>query len=301
MIEYIGSVKMNYSYYNGEDSYSDGKIEDELLDMLYNGRDLGQVLREDNRWPILYHFSPTRHNLLEWYQFRPKSEILEIGAGCGALTGLLCDKSKSVTCIELSKKRALINANRHTDKSNLEIVIGNLNDIKLDKKFDYITLIGVLEYAALYTETNSPYVTFLKNIKKFLKRDGVLIIAIENKLGLKYWAGSREDHTGDFFDSLQNYPSNRGMATFSKLEIEKLIYNSGFGEMKFYYPFPDYKMPTQLYSDKRLPCVGELRSRNTNYDQNRVVLFDEESVTDNIINNQLFSTFSNSFLVFCSS
>ncbi|MBE0342766.1 methyltransferase [Paenibacillus sp. 28ISP30-2] len=300
MIEYIGSVKMNYTYYSGEDSYSDGDIEDELLGMLSNHVNLGRVLREDNRWPILYHFSPTRHNLLEWYQFKPEGEVLEIGAGCGALTGLLCDKSKSVTCIELSKRRALINAKRHSEKSNLEIMVGNLNDIQLNKQFDYITLIGVLEYSALYTEANSPYITFLKNIKKFLKKDGVLIIAIENKLGLKYWAGSREDHTGDFFDGLQNYPSNKGVATFSKLEIEQLIYDSGFGELEFYYPFPDYKMPTQLYSDQRLPCVGDLRSRSTNYDQNRVVLFDEESVTNNIIKNKLFSTFSNSFLIFCS-
>ncbi|WP_431086507.1 class I SAM-dependent methyltransferase [Paenibacillus sp. 8b26] len=300
MIEYIGSVKMNYTYYSGEDSYSDGDIEDELLGMLSNHVNLGRVLREDNRWPILYHFSPTRHNLLEWYQFKPEGEVLEIGAGCGALTGLLCDKSKSVTCIELSKRRALINAKRHSEKSNLEIMVGNLNDIQLNKQFDYITLIGVLEYSALYTEANSPYITFLKNIKKFLKKDGILIIAIENKLGLKYWAGSREDHTGDFFDGLQNYPSNKGVATFSKLEIEQLIYDSGFGGLEFYYPFPDYKMPTQLYSDQRLPCVGELRSRSTNYDQNRVVLFDEESVTNNIIKNKLFSTFSNSFLVFCS-
>ena len=52
-------------------------------------------------------------------------------------------------------------------------------------KFDYITLIGVLEYANLYTYTENPYIDFLNSIKKFLKKDGKLLIAIENKLGMK--------------------------------------------------------------------------------------------------------------------
>lgn len=36
-----------------------------------------------------------------------------------------------------------------------------------------------------------------KKISGYLKEDGKLLIAIENKFGLKYWAGS-EDHTGKF-------------------------------------------------------------------------------------------------------
>ncbi|RRJ62207.1 class I SAM-dependent methyltransferase [Paenibacillus oralis] len=300
MFEYIRNVKMNYSFYNGQDNYSDGEIEDELLDIVKNKYNIGQILKEDRRWPILYHLSPTRHNLLEWFPFNKNGNVLEIGAGCGAITGLLCEKTKSVTCIELSKKRALINAYRHLDQANLEIIIGNLNDIELTKKYDYITLIGVLEYAAVYTDTNSPYLSFLNNIKDYLKEDGVLIVAIENKFGLKYWAGSREDHTGEFFDSIQNYPSSRKISTFTRFELENLLKIVGFEKVSFYYPYPDYKLPTQIYSDDRLPCIGEIKSQNYNYDQSRMVLFDEESVMNNIIQNDLFSVFSNSYLVFCS-
>lgn len=300
MIEYIGNVKMNYSYYSGDDQYTDGEIEDELLEIVKSKPDLAQVLKEDDRWPILYHLSPTRHNLLEWFPFKPDGEVLEIGAGCGAVTGLLCDKTKEVTCIELSKRRALINAHRHTECDKLEIVVGNLNDIKLNKKYDYVTLIGVLEYAALYTETDSPYLSFLSNIKKYLKEDGVLIVAIENKLGLKYWSGSKEDHTGEFFDSIQNYPSNKKIATFSRKELIDMFHEVGFSKTDFYYPYPDYKLPVQIYSDEWLPGLGDIRSRDYNFDQSKLALFDEESVLNNLIQNQLFPQFSNSFLVFCS-
>ena len=75
-------------------------------------------------------------------------------------------------------------------------MVGNFNDIVLEEKYDYITLIGVLEYAAYYTDAKQPFESFLKRISSYLKEDGKLLIAIENKFGLKYWAGTREDHTG---------------------------------------------------------------------------------------------------------
>ena len=34
--------------------------------------------------------------------------LLEIGAGCGAITGALAREARDVTCIDLSKRRSLI-------------------------------------------------------------------------------------------------------------------------------------------------------------------------------------------------
>jgi 2-polyprenyl-3-methyl-5-hydroxy-6-metoxy-1,4-benzoquinol methylase len=291
--------RLNYSFYNGVDLYSDGEIEDEMLEIAKNNNDFESVIAGDNRWPILYHFSNKRHNLLEWYPFDKEAEVLEIGAGCGAITGVLCNKCKHVTSVELSQKRSLINYYRNRDKENLEIIVGNLNDIQFDKKFDYITLIGVLEYAAMYTSSESPYEDFLKTIKTHLKPSGVLVTAIENKFGLKYWAGSKEDHTGSMFDGLENYPSNQKVSTFSKLELTKHLVNAGFSENEFYYPYPDYKLPNSIYSDDRLPRVGELNNNINNYDQSRTILFNEQSVYNNILFSEgEYPFFSNSFLVF---
>ncbi|CAH1209258.1 hypothetical protein PAECIP111892_03184 [Paenibacillus auburnensis] len=291
--------RLNFSFYSGEDLYSDGEIEDEMLEIAKNNTNFDNIIANDNRWPILYHFSSKRHNLLEWYPFDKEAEVLEIGAGCGAITGVLCDKCKHVTSVELSKKRSLINYHRNRDKQNLEIIVGNLNDIEFDKKFDYITLIGVLEYAAMYTISNSPYNDFLKKIKKNLKPNGTLIIAIENKFGLKYWAGSKEDHTGVIFDGLENYPSNRQVSTFSKSELTTKLLDAGFEENRFYYPYPDYKLPNSIYSDGRLPKIGELQNNLVNYDQSRTILFSEQAVYNSILHSEAeYPFFSNSFLVF---
>jgi 2-polyprenyl-3-methyl-5-hydroxy-6-metoxy-1,4-benzoquinol methylase len=291
--------KINLDFYSGEDLYSDGDIEDEILDIVETENDFSKILANDKRWPILYHLSPLRRNLLEWYDFDRKSRLLEIGAGCGALTGLFCEKVKEVVVVELSRKRAEVIANRHKHNPNLEIIVGNLHDVSFDEKFDYITLIGVLEYAGRYTKTIDPYYDFLKQIKQHLNPNGTLIIAIENKFGLKYWAGAKEDHSGRYFDSIENYLNDDSIRTFSKAELKELLNLSGFENIKFYYPMPDYKLPTQVFSDDFLPDIGQLHGTSPNYDNARMILFNESTAYDNLILNKKFDFFANSFLISC--
>ncbi|CAN7723591.1 methyltransferase domain-containing protein [Paenibacillus sp. LjRoot153] len=297
--ELIGKVKLNYSYYKGTDLYSDGIIEDKMLEIAKTHENCEDVLAEDSRWPILYHFSTIRQNILEWFPFKKDAEVLEIGAGCGAVTGALLKNDLVVTCIELSKKRSMINAFRHKNYEKLEIIVGNFIDIEITKKYDYITLIGVLEYAKLYIENNdNPSIHFLKTIKEYLKEDGKLFIAIENKFGLKYWSGAKEDHTGILFDGIEGYTTNNNSAeTFSKNELKSMMDEAGFHGIEFYYPYPDYKFPLHIYSDKRLPQIGDMVLDRYNYDQDKLSLFDEKSVYDNLIKSQMYDMFSNSFLI----
>ena len=150
MTEYTGKVKMNYDFYLGTDAYSDGEIEDRLLEIARSGKNPEEQLTEERDWALLYHLSPMRENLLEWYDFGEGKSLLEIGAGCGALTGLFCRKLSRVVAVDLSKKRSLINAERNRQRENLEIIVGNFEDIRTEEKFDYVTLIGVLEYSIYY-------------------------------------------------------------------------------------------------------------------------------------------------------
>lgn len=299
MYEQIGNVKLDLTYYTGRDQYSDGDIEDEILEIVKNYREYEHIIEKDNRWPILYHLSKFRGNIIEWYPFNKESNVLEVGAGCGAITEVLSKSVKKVTCVELSKKRSLINAYRNKECSNIEIMVGDLNGMNFTEKYDYITLIGVLEYAPSFSTSNRPFHKLLSNIRNLLKPNGRLFIAIENRFGLKYWAGAREDHTGAFFDSIKDYPSNNFVKTFSKNELIKLLNEVGFGKIDFYYPIPDYKFPFQVFSDKQLPELGELRDLTHNYDKTRIQLFDEGVVYDSLIENKEFGFFSNSFLVIC--
>jgi 2-polyprenyl-3-methyl-5-hydroxy-6-metoxy-1,4-benzoquinol methylase len=293
------SAKLNLNFYKGTDYYSDGEVEDDLLEIVKKTKDYSDVLFNDNRWPVLYHLSPIRQNIINWYPFKKKSSILEIGGGCGAITGALCQSVNEVKVIELSKRRSVINYERHKGYENLEIIVGNLNDIKFNKKFDYITLIGVLEYAGSFTDTSEPYKDFLKNIKKYLKPSGKLIIAIENRYGLKYFAGAKEDHTGKEFDGITGYQGNNKVRTFGKKELENLLEESGYRGQEFYYPHPDYKMPIEIYSQNFLPDVTSSLVPAPNFDSERYELFNETEAWKGIIENHQYEFFANSFLVVC--
>lgn len=300
MTEQIGGVLLDLRFYGGEDLYSDGAVEDELLNIVceYTAGDYEKVIAERRKWAILYHLSKQRTCCLEWIEGDKNADVLEIGAGCGAITGCLADKYGTVTCVELSKKRSLINANRNRDKDNIKIYVGNFQAVAPSlPKFDVITLIGVLEYGKLYIDSPEPYTAFLKQIKGLLKPNGKIIIAIENRLGLKYWAGCREDHTGRYFDSIENYPEDKGIRTFSKGELTEILRSAGFEDCKFYYPYPDYKLASAVYSDDYLPRRGELNNNLRNFDGERILSFDERRAFDSLIENGLFAEFSNSFLV----
>lgn len=298
MEEKIGNVTIDYTFYKGTDAYSDGDIENDILKLVSEEPDVEKILANDNRWPVLYHLSPVRWNILEWYPFKENASVLEIGAGCGAISGVLCKNAKRVVSVDLSKRRSLINANRNRHCGNLTIMVGNFNDVELTEKFDYITLIGVLEYAGYYTDAQDPFVTFLEKISGYLKEDGKLLIAIENKFGLKYWAGAREDHTGGFFDGLEGYVgTNSKTRTFSKDGLDAIIHKAGYSRTEFYYPFPDYKFPTRIFSDECLPKEEDLIEGMTALDNSRMQLMDENLVYGELLKEGKFDFFSNSFFV----
>ncbi len=300
-IEKIGDITLDLRHYEGTDIYSDGDVEDELLAI---AKDLSKVeypkvIEERGSWPILYHLSALRENIVDWLPIKKTDKVLEVGSGCGAITGALARKAQSVTCVDLSKRRSTINAYKNADCDNVTIHVGNFKDIEpdLDKDYDYVCLIGVFEYGQGYMGSEKPYHDFLNILKKHVKRNGRLVIAIENKFGLKYFAGCKEDHTGEYFSGIENYAAGGGVRTFTRNGLEKIMKECGVKKYHFYYPYPDYKFPTTIFSDKRLPKKGELSNNLRNFDRDRMMLFDEKNAFDGIVEDDLFWLYSNSYMV----
>ena len=187
---------------NGKIVYSDGvEIEKTFLELVqnYNEEEIREKIKDDSRYLINNTFSPVRGNLLEWYPFRNGCTILEIGAGMGSLTKTLCKKAAHVTAVEMNEVRADIIRARCKDISNLTVVTNDVTAWKTDEKFDYVVMVGVLEYAAIFTSSSTAHADLLKKATALLKSDGVLLLAIENRFGLRYWLGCSEDHIGKPF------------------------------------------------------------------------------------------------------
>jgi SAM-dependent methyltransferase len=289
-------------------NYSDGDaVENELLEVVLAAKDISigsaDLTNQIHDWPSRYHLSPQRVDLLRPLKHLLKGDILEIGSGCGAITRYLGELEATVTALEGSPKRAQITAARSRDLTNVTVYCDNFNDFKSSKKYDVVTLIGVLEYSPIFIEGAFAPQAMLEKIQKFLKPDGVVIIAIENQLGLKYFAGAPEDHLNIPFAGIENNYKEKGPITFGKKHLETILLNSGFKYSEFLFPFPDYKLPSALVTehgakDDKLNLADILKYQADhvhNGDFERT--FDVEQSMQVIIRNKLLEDLSNSFLV----
>lgn len=289
-------MELNLKFYKGKDEYSDGIIEDKILDLIKKyPNNYEEAFKEDSSWPVFYHLSDIRKNVIRWYPFKKDASILEVGGGMGAITEELCQKCKFVTSIELSKRRATAILERNKNANNLEIIVGNFKDIVLEKKYDYILLNGVLEYSSLYIDSENPYEDFINKLKLNLKENGKILIAIENRFGLKYWCGSNEDHTGIPFNGINGYSQNKNIRTFSKNELEALAKKCNLNT-NFYYIFPDYKFPKIIYTDVSLN--QNLFTEYTPYYYTKMnLVVNEIKLFKDIYDNNKIPFFANSYFI----
>jgi 2-polyprenyl-3-methyl-5-hydroxy-6-metoxy-1,4-benzoquinol methylase len=257
-----------------------------------------EVLLREQRWQVFLQLSILRTALLAWYEFSPKADILEVAAGFGSLTGVLCQKGGQVTVTERSAFRAETISERYKHMMNLTVYAGDLKDIVFDKKFDYIVLPGILELQGNGKSEQQPYIAYLEQVKSLLKPGGKLLIAVENRYGLKYFCGEAEPYTKEFFAGINKYPvAGRGYC-FDRQELIDLLQAAGFPYYKFYYPVPDYKLPQVIYSDQHLPG-DEMRERIIPYYNSSSLIASESALYGDIARNGVFGFFANSFFIEC--
>lgn len=201
-------------------------------------------------WPSLYYLSSTRANLLRVFDADLRGDVLEIGAGCGAITRYLGEQGGNVLALEGSARRASIARARTRDLSNVSVLAETFENLQIDKKFDVITLIGVFEYANLFVSGENPGARMLARVHSLLKPDGLLIIAIENQLGLKYFAGAPEDHVVTPMFGVEGRYNSATPQTYGKEALTSLLSGAGFTSNEFFAPFPDYKLLVSIVTEQ---------------------------------------------------
>ena len=255
---------------------------------------------KDTSIELMLSLSTIRENIINWYPLEKSAEILEIGANYGEITGYLCNLCENVTSVELSKEKAKIIAKRHSSKENLECIVGNLEDIQINKKFDYVTIIGQLEKASKWLPNSSnPEKDLLLLSSKMLKENGKILFATDNKFGIQYWNGKKDLEGTLEYKNLIEERTKNGSKLFGEKQLKEIIEETGYKNYKFYYVLPDYKMPNLIYS-KDYTITKEDISRNFQYyGLNELVNFNENEVYIQLLNEnkEIFNFFANSFFV----
>jgi 2-polyprenyl-3-methyl-5-hydroxy-6-metoxy-1,4-benzoquinol methylase len=289
---------------NSRDSYADG-AESELLRILKNVSDVSSDSDELQRyitdWPTDYHLNRERNNILLPLEIRPGMKILDVGGGTGVATRYLAEKGANVTLLEGELSRALVAQERCRDLKNVEIIVGEVDDLEAHNQYDLILVIGVLEYIGLNNAQQ-----WLKKLEGFLGHDGQLALAIENRLGMKYFLGYPEDHTGQYWDGILNYYGKDAPRTYAKKELKELLNNVGLEYSNWWYPFPDYKMPLTILSEQaliefdseELAKLIKKPFQSAGFDS--LLTFSGGKLIESISNAGLLDQLANSFLVICS-
>jgi GT2 family glycosyltransferase/SAM-dependent methyltransferase len=293
--------------------YADG-LEDLIAD--YNQQAPGQLaawaqrhpLTSEQRFILEYNTSADRANVLRTLPLAVSDRVLEVGCGCGPVSQYLWSRAQTLS-LEASVARARAAAHRlasHDNPHGSALLCADFHQLGGDAGFDWVIFNGVLEYAAIYSGTQeaSPYAAMLKKALHLLKPGGRCVVTIENRLGLKYFAGAPEDHYGRPAVGLEGYrtlaAARAAIRTFSRSEISGLCQEAGLDAPCFLYPFPDYKFTKVVVPDD--PASWQFAARrlietSPAWRGAREHHFDEVSVFRSLAEEKLAGEFAHSFLV----
>lgn len=218
--------------------------------------------------------------ILKWYRFKENSKVLYLTDRNDLLKIMFAEQGIETVCIKSFEVPQLL-LDRYRES------------------FDYIVAIGIIERCADPQKDISLW-------KTLLKKDGVLLIGADNRLGLRYFCGDRDEYTGRSFDSIENYrrismqDRNRLKGrTYAKYEIKELLSDSGINEYKFYTVLPTLDFPQLIYADDYEP-VEELATRYIPMYYNPDTIFlEEEHLYGDLIKNGVFHAFANAYLIEC--
>lgn len=202
----------------------------------------------------------------------PESVVADIGSGYGCITQSLSRFAKEVYSVEAVTERIEFTQERlrQENVSNVHLVQASATSLPLaDNEFDLVVVNGVLEWVGewdLSLAARTVQINFLAKICRLLKENGLLLLGIENRFGLSLFRGGR-DHSGLPYTSLVprkvanlmlRYTTNSHYRTqlnakreyrtltYSKNGYRKILQESGFANVDFYWSNPGYNQPYSL-------------------------------------------------------
>ena len=175
--------------------------------------------------------------LIKWFAYRENSRVLCVAKDtqeAGIFREALADLPLSVDDLSLK------------DIEDRGFVPG-------DDKYDYVIAIEVLEYS------HSPEKT-IQFMRASLCEKGKLILGMDNRLGIRYFCGDRDQFTERSFDSIEGYVRADSLysgslagRSYAKAEIEQMLAHGGFTDYRFYSVYPVLERPQIVFAQDYIP------------------------------------------------
>ena len=208
--------------------------------------------------------------LIRWYPFQHGRSLLLIGED-GAMASMLrrCFK--------------------------MQVTVAAVDEImSVTGEFDYIFCRGSLEKAS------SP-VDILVILRGLLAKGGVLLLGMNNRLGLRYFCGDHDLYTHRSFDGVENY-RNAGEVSgrmYAKYEIEAMLSQAGWNRWKFYSVLSSLEEPVFLFAEGQLPKEDLANRLFPTYAHPQSVFLDEAQLYRALADNGMFHAMANAYFIEC--
>lgn len=249
----------------------------------------------------------------------PSAQVLDLGAGWGAVSCTLAAVTEGVTAADTNPHtlRFVSIRARQSHIGNLQLVrIDPLDDGRLpfpDDAFDIAIMNGVLEWVGEASSDVPPaqaQLRCLQEVRRVLKPHGMLYVGIENRYSFGYFLGAR-DHSRMPYTSLMPRPlanaftyliQNRPYRTYtySLKGYRRLLNAAGFADPEPYIALPSYRDPEYILPAEDDRAIAFLMQRRTAHVVDRVrrrilnALFHSGAAR---IGCRLLRAFSDSFLL----
>lgn len=165
--------------------------------------------------------------------------------------------------------------------------------------YDIITAIDVISYA------HNP-AAMLRQARGLLRPEGRLLLAADNRLGIRYFCGDRDAFTWKTYDGIENYthlqPWERTAMegrSYAMSELEAFLEEAGFAHRRFYSVFPRLENPQLLLAHGYTPNEGLDIRLFPEYNSPETVFLLEEELYPSLLENGLLHAMANAFFVEC--
>lgn len=218
--------------------------------------------------------------IIKWYEIEKESRV-----AC-----VVCGEGNSVRIVEALEEMEL---------QVERLMLDTLENWTVCADYDYVIVVDALEYA------QNPD-ALLKYIHSLLKPDGRLLLAADNRLGIRYFCGDQDAFSGKNYDGIENYrhvqpwerESMKGRA-YSKAEITGFLENAGFMRHRFFSVFPRIENPQLLLAEDYEPNEALDIRVFPEYNNPDTVFLMEEELYPSLMANGLLHGMANGFFIEC--
>lgn len=214
-----------------------------------------------------------------WYNFKSSSKILHITSQENAITSYLRQQKLDVTCVAVE-----------------ELLTG----FQGAEEYDYILAVSVLESCQKPKQ-------LLHACKNLLAKDGKLLLATDNRLGIRYFCGDRDPYTERNFDGIENYRRVSAVdkekmegRIMDKATVEVALQEAGFVSWQSFSVFPNIDAAQLLYAQDYLPEEDLSMRYFPMYNHPDTVFLEEQYLYESLIKNNMFHQMANGYLFECS-